>query len=285
MAYNPGIQYRGDQYLSEGIGSLGESAADAIKKRQETEKNLATSDTIVQNAHQQGLLNDEEYDKYLSGSKTQKIGTAFGVVSNFHSNLQQALGQSQIDERKAQMQRTLEQTLMQQAQMNYQPSDAERQRGYAAGGEILQTGPGKFNFAPYGGGAGGADFTPKVTTLTDPATGKPFSLYSRGPNQVDLTPGSQGAHPMVGQPHYDPDTGEIDGTYRADGSVQYRPRQTPEDPIKAAIASQLSPSPTPAPAAAAATANPGLKALAAKALNDPAATPEQKAAAKKLLGL
>lgn len=258
MPFSPSVQYRGDQYLYQGItgaaNTLNEDLMKALQKYEDEKKqrefNSGVFDSMVQDPNMQKYIPVDALNRFHSMNNDKQAGTMAGIARRQASDaadLQRQNIQSEIALRTAQAQQAVQKD---------------------------------------------APFTPQVTQLTDPTTNEPFAVYARGPHQVDLTPGSA-ASQRAGQPVLHPDTGKVIGLFDSKGNPKYFARETPPDPMKVAIAAQIagtngSPAagpPAAAQAAPAAGASPEMKALAQKALSDPAATLEQKAAAKKILGL
>lgn len=207
MAYAPGIAYHGDQYLYQAISGLGDDFSKALEERRKIEQTDAYNDMIMQAARQRGEVSEDDLNKYLQASHSQKTGIAAAHAANIAEDWKRKLQLTQIAENQAQT-----------AAANAH-AEAYRQQAQNRG----------------------MGFTPQVTTLNDPATGKQFSVYSRGPNQVDLTPGSQdGGHPMAGQTVYHPETDEAIGMYDNNGNPKYFPRQGTVDPVKAEMAKMIS---------------------------------------------
>jgi hypothetical protein len=305
MPYNPTIIP--SQGLGPGINAISGLVEDWQKKQQEEQRLMGYNDAIIQHAHAAGRISQEELNKYQSAKTvTQKTGIAAGYAANLHDDLQQ-------------------QKLEQQKQMDFAQ--------LANAIEVAKI------HAAARGGAGGVPFEPKVYPLTDPGTGQTFSVFSRGPHQVDLTPGSQPGG--IGAAPFKPD----EATMQAMGEAGYtfapqsnkaghwintagnkpdldengNPKFTPDGSayIAGGKVKPLTPEMRNArdayneqqkqagnppatkpgwfdswfgggskaqPAPAAVAAAPDLKALAQRAINDPRATPEQKAAARKILG-
>jgi len=88
MPYAPGIDYRGDQYIYQGISKLGDLFSGAIDKTQELRKQAALNDTIVAHALNNGLINQDEYNKYVQAPWAKKQGVANGIMANMHDDWQ-----------------------------------------------------------------------------------------------------------------------------------------------------------------------------------------------------
>lgn len=93
MPYNPGITYRGDQWLAEGIASLGRSAQRGVDRVRDDARETQALRQLA------GIYDREGKDKYTS----KGLGELRGIVQGFA--LEQALGDQQIrrDESKARL--------------------------------------------------------------------------------------------------------------------------------------------------------------------------------------
>ncbi len=90
MAYNPGIQYRGDQYAFQGITGAASALAAGIdesrKKREQMEKEQALNDPIMKHAAEKGLVSDEDYTAYMGATHSKKQSIANGLMANMASD-------------------------------------------------------------------------------------------------------------------------------------------------------------------------------------------------------
>ena len=88
-----------------GTAAAGADIAKNIRRwKDETaanEQKQATSDTVMAWARDQGKITEEQYAKYQTGNQDQKIGIAFGVMSNEHAALQQQQQEQQAKELEA----------------------------------------------------------------------------------------------------------------------------------------------------------------------------------------
>lgn len=256
--YNPGITYHGDNYIYSGLNSFGANVGQALqesmKKQDELRKQTAYNDAIIAHAAQNKLIGPDELDKYQRASLTQKTGIAAGYAANIAADLARQNAQASNllsaaqaanlgSETSARNQITPAQIALHTAQQKAAEAEAERYHAdslkTAAETDRLWKSP------------EGVMFKPTVYTLNDP-NGKPFSVYSRGPNQVDLTPGSQGANlPAAGSGAYSEDGTQI-GIWNAKGTITKFNAPKSVDPLKEAIASQITGVAPPAAAAPAA---------------------------------
>ncbi len=93
MAYNPGIQYRGDQYAFQGITGAASALAAGIdesrKKREQMEKEQALNDPIMKHAYENGQVSDEDYNAYVAAPHNKKQSMANGLMANIASDFAQ----------------------------------------------------------------------------------------------------------------------------------------------------------------------------------------------------
>jgi len=110
MPYNPEIQYRGDQYLAQGLAGLGQGIGEGIlqakKDADEAKFNQGQDQVILDFARnskdQNGnpLLTAEEDANYHTGNDKVKAGIVAGVTRKFTFNMQQQQMQAQDEQRK-----------------------------------------------------------------------------------------------------------------------------------------------------------------------------------------
>lgn len=121
MPYAPGVAYRGDQYLFQGIAGLGKDVGQGLQQgideAEKLRKQAALNDTMVQHALDTGRMSIDDYNKYTQASWTKKQGIANGVMANIHDDWQRA--QFAAEERDKRLQRELSLTI---AQMAHAPS-------------------------------------------------------------------------------------------------------------------------------------------------------------------
>jgi hypothetical protein len=117
MPYAPGIDYRGDQYIAALGSRIGDLFSGAIDKTQELRKQAALNDTIVNHALSNGLINQEEYNKYVEAPWAKKQGVANGIMANMHDDWQRK--QFELERQDKAAQRALS---LQIAQMAHAPS-------------------------------------------------------------------------------------------------------------------------------------------------------------------
>lgn len=105
MPYNPGISYRGDQYIAQGISSLGQNVGQSIFKIKEdldkAKEDKAADDILFGLAQQQNMLNPEEQARYLSGDTKERNGIIAGTLRKFALNFQQQQLESLQEQRAA----------------------------------------------------------------------------------------------------------------------------------------------------------------------------------------
>lgn len=124
MAYNPGIQYRGDQYLYEGTKAMGDNMAkamDALAEVRAEDQFLGEAmQSLAKQRAQAGLgeVDPETMQRFYSGS----IGAKRGIVSGLGAELNQYAHQ-QEEQRKA---------AAQAANMAYQGAIMDQMRVKAA---------------------------------------------------------------------------------------------------------------------------------------------------------
>jgi hypothetical protein len=227
MPYDPGVAYRGDQYLFQGISGLGQSLAggitEGIDKTEELRKKAALNDTVMQHALSTGRITQDDYNKYIEAGFNKKVGIANGVMSNIHDDWQRQ--QFAAEERDKQLQRDLQLRIAQMAHSGetYNPADLPG-KGWGpgepfaeankAGGTLVQTSKGAWTFRPYPGDEG-ID-APKILPVTSPTTGKPvpnmgmvdktgaivnFPSGTAGTSGVQLDPTENFYFDSKGNPH------------------------------------------------------------------------------------
>jgi hypothetical protein len=113
MPWNPGVQYRGDQYAYQGITNAGNILSDSLvktlQKLDEQRKTQAFGDSVIEHLSQtkdqsgQPYVPAEQLLKYHQGSSSQKQGIVQGALANATFDAQrqaaqqkQALEQAQI---------------------------------------------------------------------------------------------------------------------------------------------------------------------------------------------
>jgi hypothetical protein len=155
---SPG-SYQGGNFLFAGLSGAGKGVTDALDKLNENRKLDAYNDTVVQHALANGQISQEDYDKYVGSSRTRKTGIVAGIAANFIEDYRRQELAAQEEQRKA----TSELRAQQAAAFNWAPDEAAKQAARWTNNELVQTGPGKFALAPYGGS--GQD-----QVVTDPLT-------------------------------------------------------------------------------------------------------------------
>ncbi|MFZ3377039.1 MAG: hypothetical protein WA183_15940 [Chthoniobacterales bacterium] len=100
MAYDPHEQFRGDQFFYSAITGAGQdiakAAAKAADERERIAKTGAYNDTVMQIAHQNGRVSDDEWNKYQASSLSQKSGIATGHAADMAAEIDRQLKQSQM---------------------------------------------------------------------------------------------------------------------------------------------------------------------------------------------
>lgn len=205
MPYSPQIQYVGDRYISQGLTNAGNSISDGIQKAlqryQEGKQQSAFNDTVIDQL--KDYVPTDALARYHGMSGAQQNGIVNGAMRN--------------------------------ATLDIAQRQAARQDDEAAARSNLIWAQGSNAWSGGGGGDGSSAFTPSVTTLTPPGQ-KPIQVWSRGPNQWELTPESQPGNPMAGQKIYNNDDGSEVGVYDQNGkAVLYHS----VDPQKKAQADQI----------------------------------------------
>jgi hypothetical protein len=147
--YDPGISYHGDKFIYDAISSLGQDAVKAIQEREQMKKTGAYNDWIMNLAHQQGRVSEEDWNKYQAGSLTQKSGMATAHAANMADDLQRQ--RVDIQQKTASMQQALdaERIIASQQERKFVPSWEDQAATEATGGKIIQLGPGKFTTRDY----------------------------------------------------------------------------------------------------------------------------------------
>jgi hypothetical protein len=282
--YNPGIAYHGDQFLYGAISGVGDDFMKVMEKRREIEKDLATSDTIVGNAYQQGLIDDDTFNRYQAGSKPQKQGIAFGVMSNIHDNMRRTMFDQQEADKEADRQMHL-----QIAGMAHPANAGVPQPLILPDGSAV---PDRY-FIP---GAQSVIDTRQPSAQIAPGTEVRPGWIWNGRELVqsksdDITQMQNAARrAQLGSIDQQIATaqGEIDSGNTRPGP-DWLPFGTPyETQVKKLQAQRnalLSPTTDTTPPPSGTPSADALKVLAQRALMDPNATPEQKAAARRILGL
>lgn len=106
ISYNPQTQYRGDEYLYQGISgagkALGAGVQDYLRKQQEAkqemelqEKRDAQNRIILQHAQEKGLITPEQLKEFQFGNAKQRDGITAGVSATIATDL--ALKQRQFN--------------------------------------------------------------------------------------------------------------------------------------------------------------------------------------------
>lgn len=150
MAYNPGIDYRGDRYLFEGAKAAGENMGQALqelaKVRAEDQFLGEAMQSLAKQRSQMGLgeVDPETMQRFFSGS----IGAKRGIVSGMGAELSQFAHQ-QEEQRKAKAQ---------EANMAYQGAIIDQMKAKAAEAQEYRARDKAFNDELQGmlGGAGTA---------------------------------------------------------------------------------------------------------------------------------
>ncbi len=102
--YNPGIQYRGDQYLYQGISGAGEALGagvqDYLRRQQEAKQEMELQERqdiqnriILQHAEENQLITPEQLKEFQFGNAKQRDGIASGLSATIATKF--ALGQQQ----------------------------------------------------------------------------------------------------------------------------------------------------------------------------------------------
>lgn len=195
MPYNPGIEYRGDQYAFQGISNFGRNIGAGIeewkKKHDEMAQALGESDTIVSRALQTGTMTPDKYTEYLGSSAKQKEGIAAGIAKN------QALD---IADKEF------------QAQKDYQYAALQNQIKIA-----------QMHIAAQGGGGGG--MTPELLAAMQDAAkrgGKILAPTSAHSFQYLDEPGKGGDVHKPGEMLRDPTNGQVIGVWEG-GDKLFKP--------------------------------------------------------------
>jgi hypothetical protein len=102
MPYDPGISYRGDQYIFSALSGLGQDVSKAMDERKKIAQTGAYNDFIMQAARDRGQVTEDEYNRYLTASANQKTGIAAGHAAQIAADLHESLAKSQITENQAQ---------------------------------------------------------------------------------------------------------------------------------------------------------------------------------------
>jgi hypothetical protein len=273
--------------LAPGINSLAETIAEERKRQQELERNFGYGQTIMKHALDNKRISLQDYNDFIAAPAHKRDGMVAGQVFNFLDEQKRMMEQSTLQTQAAQRSADFERVLASQGERNFQPTEQARQQAQWAGGELIQTGPGKTTFAPYPEAAKGSE-----QSITDPVIvgGQeiPGVRIVRKTGQPIYTSGLSGDGGGV-KVEIDPTTGT---PFYRDSKGNPKPLTT--DPTKQILAEQmrkalgLKPGPTPTPTLAPLTNAPAadsdLKDLARRALNDPRATVEQKRAAGLILG-
>lgn len=149
MPYEPGVQFIGGQLLGQGIMHAADSFAEAMKRREELQKQGAFNDAIVGHALQSGRITQDDWNKYQEMSWTKKQGYANGLAANIADDWARQKFAADQQDRAQQLALSQRRVDLEAAQQNFVPSAQDQSSAAAAGGQLLPIGQGRYAFAEY----------------------------------------------------------------------------------------------------------------------------------------
>lgn len=201
MPYNPGIEYRGDQYIAAGINKLGDVFSGAIDKTADLRKRAALNDSVVSHALNAGRISQEEYNKYIEAPWGKKEGIANGIMANMHDDWQRQ--QFEAEEKDKELQRALQLQI------------ANIAHSGAGGGQD----------------AGELHLNPATTDAGEVIPGKFILKNDKSFHVIDAGTGPDGEGPVISKPLFDADGNKVKGktVVTKTGSNDYKIVDTPSE--------------------------------------------------------
>jgi hypothetical protein len=272
MPYNPEAQFNAGLGLV-GVQNVAQEIAEARKRYDENQKLGAYNDSLVRHAYQTGQISLDELNDYQQAAGSKKTGIAAGLAANMLDNhnrekdrQQQAYQNAQIDHLNAEA-----------AYNNAHAAALQTPAAPFAPSIVMAPGPGgtQVPFAmtsphsaqPLRGPDGGSEET-VIDPVIDPVTKQPMAGVGVIRHSGQKIRTTNDPSPVLLSPDR-----RFKYNRKTDSWDALSPQFTMMDPN------------APVPTTGATAGPPDRIELAKQALADPQASPEHKAAAKKILGL